>query len=350
MLGLPSTKIRQLGRLERDHIVEVIRSTGLRGPTALIREIVNQASGLPGLAVTLTTLCRGEGVMDVALGTALKRSVHAFLQRQIGETAIDILAALALGGEHGIAWAEIARAFGMSPIDVRRMIVNLESSGVVTDIDGDHVAVQPATLRYALVRDTFFTGPAPLDYRPLLPAARNIEGVVDTLIGVRGFGGQVPPDLLWGAVQTANSERLWVQFASLGPAEGRVPCKEKPELLSRLAPVALPLVPEVIDLLLSRAMDDRRNIASNPEHPLRQIQDWISAALPGNGQALCAANVSPAIGSGMDKPERRRVRGNDGHQNRLLTAVKLDRLRPRVRKYRHISIYLSLARRTHRTR
>ena len=83
VLGLASPQIRELNRLNRDQIVEVIRSVGLLGPPELIREIVDQASGLPGLAVTLTTLCRGNGVMEVALGTALKRSVHLFLKQMV---------------------------------------------------------------------------------------------------------------------------------------------------------------------------------------------------------------------------------------------------------------------------
>lgn len=286
VLGLPSSRIRELGRLDRDQIVEVIRSIGLVGPTELIREIVDQACGLPGLAVTLTTLCRGEGVMEVALGTALKRSAHSFLEKLVGETAIDILAALALGGAYGIAWGEIARAFGLPLIDVRRMIVNLEASGVVTDIDAEYVAVQPATLRYALVRDEFFTGPARLDYHPLIPAARYLSGVAETLVGVRAVGGQVPSDLLWDLLKRAGSESLWVQFAGLGRAEATRVLQEKPELLSRLAPVALRLVPEVVDQLLDRAVGDRRNIESYPEHPLRQIRDWVAAARPGSGQAL----------------------------------------------------------------
>jgi hypothetical protein len=192
-LGLPPSRVRELARLDRDQIVEVLRSIGLVGSPQLVREIVDQACGLPGLAVTLATLCREEGVMEIALGTALKRSVHSFLERLIGNNAIDILAALAIGGRHGIAWTAITRVFGVPPIDLRRMIVDLEASGIVVDVDANHVAVQPATLRYALVRDTFFAGPARLDYLPLIEAARNLTEVADTLAGGCGLaqGGRI---------------------------------------------------------------------------------------------------------------------------------------------------------------
>ena len=69
MLGISSSSSRELGRLTREQIVEVVRSVGLLGPPNLIREIVDQACGQPGLAVTLTALCRGDGVIQVALGT-----------------------------------------------------------------------------------------------------------------------------------------------------------------------------------------------------------------------------------------------------------------------------------------
>ncbi len=224
--------------------------------------------------------------MNVALGTALKRSVHAFLKNLIGETAIDLLAALALGGAPGVRCEGIASEFRLPLTDVRRMIVNLEASGVVNDIDPEHVAVQPAMLRYALVRDEIFNGPAGLDYRALIQAARSVSGVAETLVGARAVGGRVPSELLWDFVRMSGSELICVQFAALGEAEARRVLQERPELLTRLAPVALGVVPELIDRLLDRAVGDHRNIASHPEHPLRLIQDWVADGRPGSGQAL----------------------------------------------------------------
>jgi hypothetical protein len=246
VLGIPSSRTRELGRLTRDQIVEVIRSVGLVGPTELIREIVDQACGRPGLAVTLTNLCRGEGIREVALGTALKRSVHAAFEQLIGERAIETLAALAIGGEQGVAWTEGARALGLPVVDVRRIVVGLQAGGVVTGIDENYVAVQPATLRHALVRDTFFSGPAPLDYHPLIQSARNLAAVAETLIGVRRIGGDVPPDLLWGVLKRAASVPAWVRFASLGRAEVTRVLEEKPELMPHVARAALYHTPEVM--------------------------------------------------------------------------------------------------------
>ena len=55
-LQFPVSSIHELELLTRDQIVELIKSAGIVGPTALIRELVNQAEGRPGLAATLLSL------------------------------------------------------------------------------------------------------------------------------------------------------------------------------------------------------------------------------------------------------------------------------------------------------
>ncbi len=286
-LGLTSSQVRELDLLTRDQIVEVIRASGLAGPAELIREIVDQAGGRPGLAVTLVSLCRGGGVRDVALGTALKRSVHSFLKKLIGESAVQILAAFAVGGDPGVSWIGVSRAFGLSTMDLQRIVAGLEASGVITDVDENYLAVQPATLRYALVRDLFFLGSVRLDYRPLMEASRNLRGVAETLVGVQAVGGQVPPALLWDVLETAGSASAWVHFAWLGRDEATRVLNEKPELLSQVTAAALHRVPEAaIGKLLDRSVADLRNVDSHPDQPLRQVRDWIAEARPGTGDGL----------------------------------------------------------------
>jgi hypothetical protein len=287
VLGLPSSQIRVLELLTKDQIVQVIRSCGLVGPTALIREIVEQARGRPGLAVTLASLCCREGTREVALGTALKRSVHSFLEKLVGERAIEILAAFAIGGDSGASWLGVAKAFGLSKIDVRRTIAGLEASGVVTDIDAEYMAVQPATLRHALVRDLFFSGPARLDTQPLMEVARHPRGVAETLVGVRAVGGQVPPALLWELLENADSTSAWVHYAWLGREEATRVLEEKPELITEVAYAGLYRAPDaVIDRLLDASVGDTRNLDSHTEHQLRQVRDWIMEARPGTGDGL----------------------------------------------------------------
>ena len=67
-LNVPETSIHTLDLLTRSQVVEVIHDVGLGGPVDLIREIVDQAEGRPGLAATLANLCLRGGVKEVVLG------------------------------------------------------------------------------------------------------------------------------------------------------------------------------------------------------------------------------------------------------------------------------------------
>lgn len=53
-----------------------IKSTGIAGPVELIRKLVNQAEGRPGLAAALCHLCLKGDVCQIALGDALSRDIR----------------------------------------------------------------------------------------------------------------------------------------------------------------------------------------------------------------------------------------------------------------------------------
>jgi hypothetical protein len=76
-LNLTEKAVHRLDLLPRDDIVAVIKATGIHGPDELIREIVNQAQGRPGLAVTLAYLCLQGGVQELLSGDALNRSINS---------------------------------------------------------------------------------------------------------------------------------------------------------------------------------------------------------------------------------------------------------------------------------
>ena len=74
-LGLAETEVHSLDLLTRDQILAVIKGAGVFGPDGLLREIIDQAEGRPGLAVTLTHLCLHGGVHEVALGGGCAQSL-----------------------------------------------------------------------------------------------------------------------------------------------------------------------------------------------------------------------------------------------------------------------------------
>ena len=286
-LNLGPGQIRELGLLTRDEIVEVIRASGIHSPVELVREIVDQAEGRPGLAVTLVYLCLQGGVRDLALGNALKRSVHASFEPLVGALAIEILAAFAVGGHAGTEVGVVARALGLPIAQLRSNISRLAAGGVLMDSGGSCLSVRPPALRYALVRDVFFCGATSLPLQPLLENLPGEAGVVDTLIGASAYGAEVPTGLIMGALERAGSERAWAQFAGLGREETHLALGRHPEFVIEIAAPALRWAPDlVIPHLLRAATGDRRPLPAYPRHPLRQIEDWVKDVEPGCGEAL----------------------------------------------------------------
>lgn len=286
-LGLAEQKIHRLEPLTRDEIVEVIQSAGLGGPDRLIREIVDQAEGRPGMAVTLTQLCLQGDVRAVAAGDAIARSWSRLFEDIAGGRTRGLLAALAVGGRAGMPMAQVADVLGLPPIDVRHITEQLATGGVIYDVGQGCLSVRPEALRDVLVRDIFFSGSISLRIEPLIDLAPSLEDVALTLIGAKARGGDVSPGLLASMVQRSRSMDAWQRFAWLGPAEVLLALAMYPDMVVELAQPALHQVPEaIIPLLLSQAVGDDRLLNATPEHPLRLIEDWIHDAPPGTGQAF----------------------------------------------------------------
>lgn len=211
-LNVTDAQVRELRLLTRDETVSVIESSGVRGPVELVREIVDQAEGRPGLAVTLAYLCLRGGVREVALGEALKRSTVTAFERLVGEETTQVLAAFALGGDEGMRPTAVSRALEMPRHRVYSAVARLAAGGVVDrarstaswlvaaetvgSLEEESLAVRPPNLRYALVRDVFFGGPPALPAGELVEAASGTTEAVRTLIGTAAYGANVPPDLL----------------------------------------------------------------------------------------------------------------------------------------------------------
>ena len=287
-LNLPSSNIHTLDFLTRDEIVEIVKSAGIQGPLELIREIVNQAQGRPGLAVTLVYLCLNGDVQKVALGDALSGSILSTFEPLIGKKASAVLASFAIGGDSGMSIKSVAEALKQSEIDIRTIVTELASGGVITEVmHTNTLSVNPATLRFALVRDTFFKGPTSLEPMTLIENAPDLVQVALTLIGAKFRGALVPPDLLLSILERAKSEDAWDHYSWLGKDEANTVLERHPELLIKVARAALHKTPEkAIPLLLKAAVGDERLLNSATEHPLRMISDWIKEGRPGSGEVI----------------------------------------------------------------
>lgn len=301
-LNLTDADIHELRLLTRDEIVEVVHDSGVRSPVELVREIVDQAEGRPGLAVTLAYLCLRGGVREVALGNALRRSTVTAFERLVGEEAAQILAAFALGGDAGMLPTAVAGALETPRYRITSAVSRLAAGGVVDsvrrasvwsvagaeELAGErYLAVRPPNLRYALVRDVFFAGPTALPLQELIDTAPDVAEVARTLVRTAGYGAGVPFDLLTALLERAGSPDAWAEYAALGETEAIWVLNNHPEMTASVADVALERAPKVtIPRLLELAVGDNRPFNPFPEHPVRRLEGWVQVALPGGGQAV----------------------------------------------------------------
>jgi hypothetical protein len=286
-LNITSSSIRELFLLTRDQIVEIIKSVGIYGPNQLISELVDQADGRPGLAVTLCYICMKEGVREVILGNALCRDIRTYFEPLVGKKATPILAGFAVGGDCGMTMQAVAEELKVHLTDIQQITAQLSSGGVLDEVGRATLSLRPDALRYALVRDIFFKGATSLPIEGLILRAPHIEEVTITLIRSRFRGASISNDFLLGLVEQCRSDKIWSEFAWLGTEESTWVLDKYPQKLIVIARPALNRAPQkAIPMLLSKAVGDDRELHSNPDQPLRLIDDWIKEAYPGSGEPV----------------------------------------------------------------
>lgn len=293
-LNLIETQIHRLELLSQDEMVAVIKSVGLGGPDHLIRELVNQAQGRPGLAITMTLLCLLGGVQELISGESIHRSLIGILEDlAMRQEARLILASFSIGGDAGMLMNDVATLLGLGYAEVWAVVTELNDSGIVYDAGQECVSVQPAALRQALVRNVFFQGPRPLPIiDQLLAKVPSMAETGFTLIGAKARGGMVPDRLLVDVLEKTDSARGWQEYAWLGRNEANWVLTNHPERLITVARPALHNIPKAaIPALLERAIGDNRKLHSSPNHLLRILGDWIKAAPPNSGQAIARRNT-----------------------------------------------------------
>lgn len=285
LLGLgPDQRVR-LERLELDELVEVVRRVGLLGPPALIHNIVHQAGGSPGLAVTLTMACRDGNVGEVVTGAILLRQVRTALRNlSLDEKRAEMaLAAIAVGGDAGMKPDEVAQAIDMHPLELHRLLQDIEAGGVIRPKGWGNISVQPERLRSVLVATNFY-GAFPISVKSLLDIAPNRAAALQTLI-LAARHRREPSELR--TLLIVQDSRVFEAYAWLGPEQCRWVIEAHPEYLIAVSYAALHYIPgEVLPLLIAVAKGDKRQLHSTPEHPLRIIRDWCQCARPGEGEAV----------------------------------------------------------------
>ena len=285
LLGLSPDHRIWLDRLELDQLVDIVRQLGIVGPRALIYDIVHQAAGSAGLAVTLAMACLNGNVGEVATGKVLVRHVRTMLRNlSLDETKAEMaLAAISVGGDAGMNADDVARAVGMNPLELARLLRDIDAGGVIRPSRPGNVSVQPEHLRSALVAENFY-GSYPTSIHPVLDLAPSRIAMLHTLILVAEQGRE-PPELR--ALLTVADSAVFKAYAALGPEQCRWVISVHPEYISAVGSAALHYIPEeILPLLITAAKDNARPLHNTPDHPLRIIRDWCQSARPGGGAVI----------------------------------------------------------------
>ncbi len=300
-LNLGDAKFCHLHPLTRDQVVAVVKQAGLEKPNDLVRFIVDQAIGLPGLAITLARLCLEGSVGEVVRGDTLKRDLLRLIKREIKDDTEAILAGFSVGGEAGIEMSAVAEALDLRLLEVRKMLTRLATGGIIADNPHERspkkrvIAVQPATLRHALVRDVFFSGPASLPKHildGLIDQAHSSAGVAETIMGAYVCDGDVPEALLQDLVERAGDTETFSRYVAIGRRQTLWALEQHPDILLIVGEYALRSAPvEVIPLLLDAAVTARQLLHQGDPEPLRLIGRWTFSGTPGTGEALYRRHV-----------------------------------------------------------
>lgn len=274
-LSIAEPQVVELVPIDADTMVEIIKAVGIHGPNPLIRNIVRQAQGQPGLAATLAHFCLQGNVSRAFSGEGFADQMLPHLKRLVGDSCSPLLGVFALGGDAGVTIDNAAALLNNTPItQLATTLSRLAAAGVLRQDHRRAISVWPESFRWVLVRDTFFSnGPGSLDYRTVRGMVENDASTLKALIGARSRGAQIPE--LEQLLEIASNHHLWCCYAEIGPVAVRHVLNGHPELLPRVSAPALRHLPSLtIPLLLSAAIGDERSLHPHPDHPLRKIEDW----------------------------------------------------------------------------
>ena len=285
-LQIGSEDVHELGLIDADTMVEIIKASGVNGPDELLAVIRQQAAGRPGLAATLAHLCLVGDVSRVVRGEALPDQLLPGLDRLLDSDSKRILAPFALAGDAGVSQSTVAQHLGLSQFDVSSKLSRLAASGIVRERPSRTglarpapVSVEPAQMRWAMVRDVFFGGAGSLDYTQILGDLEDQHDALMTLMGACSLGAHVP-DLI-PHLEDAQSPRLWSEYAWLGRRETQHVISHHPGFILDIAQPGLFYVPDdVIPRLLANVVRGADTLGFRSSRPIKEILRWAINSPP----------------------------------------------------------------------
>lgn len=278
-LCLRPNQVRELRRLPRRTILEIVRSLGIGGPDQLLQMLVDQSDGKPGLTAALVDVCRHERGKGIWSGETIARTLLEHPAHRLSQTERCVLAAFAIGGDSGMSYRDVCAGLNLATVQLREIVTNLGAGGLVEELSADRLQVRPPAIRPILVRDVFYGGPCPIEPDPLLRAAKSPSDTAHVLLSARQRGATIERSLLEQFVRTADSRQAWEHFAFVGPEFAALILDRYPERVCDAAPGLLHFHPEKsLKSLLQADIDGRVRAEGAIHHARRRITDWLVPA------------------------------------------------------------------------
>ena len=291
---LPDAERIDVEELERDRIVEVIEAAGVAGPDGLQRLIADQADGRAGLAATLARACVAGRTREVEKGDVLLADLAGWYGRTLGAKSLHVLGVLALAGDGGATTEQVGDALRLDLAETGSLIAGLASGGTLGEAGGRRMNVQPADLRYPLVRDVFY-GHGASDPKPVVADFDDPSSAALPLIGALHRGASVDREWLRSLIDWRD-ERAAVEYALLGSGELREALARAPKHRTAIAGAAyrLGVDPEyALRILMEEAVTcgfPEMSIAG--EHPLDIVGKHLADFRTRPGARFAAAKVA----------------------------------------------------------
>ena len=288
-LAVSPDSVLDLQPLSRDEILEIVKAAGIAGPVELQRAIVDQSDGRPGLTATLCDVAWRGDLRPLLSGELLLREIRTALTRVGDSDGMQVLAVMALAGDSGASLDDVANVLTLDRAKAQRSLTLLGHTGIFrVSFLADKATVWPRELRFAAVGDAFFSDQPHRNF-PLKCAMRHLDEteVVGSLVGAALMGAQVPSATIEPILLRSGSTDDFKGYARIGEQQAVFALNARPEWLTGIAPHSLLTSPvETLQLLLERAVGDRRPQNSQTDHPLRIVNDWVESAPHSEGEQL----------------------------------------------------------------
>ena len=278
---LPAARAVHVPQLERTDIGAVLREMEVHGPPRLVAEIIDQAQGRVGLAVTLARASQESKGWDVVTGRMLTKQALAFNNRLFSEEFLYELGVIALADEHGLSQQQVEQALGRDHLAVATAIRRVASSGTIETISpyDRRLRVQPRSLRFGLVREAFFGGAGSLDLERVLDKFETRSAAALPLIVVAAQDPRLDRSLIVELIDWSDAEPASA-FAELGLDEFEQSAARAPQHLPEIARAAIRahgLRERLLKVLFEAAEGGTSRQDADSDRPLAIIRRRLSS-------------------------------------------------------------------------